>query len=53
VLADSSAPSGPNILAQTSDDTTDACFLTAIAALGKNQDLKLSVKFKAISGWVD
>ena len=53
VKADSSAPSQPNILAQTSADKTSYRFPLAIADDGSFRDLDLSVKFKPISGEVD
>lgn len=53
VKADPSAPSQPNVLAQTSCDKTDYRFPLAIADEGSFQNLELSVKFKAISGEVD
>jgi hypothetical protein len=53
VLADSAAPSKPNVVAQTSTDKTDYRFPLLIADEGSFQDLDLSVKFKAVSGSVD
>lgn len=53
VEADSSAPSKPNVIAQTSNDKTDYRFPLLIADEGSFKDLELSVKFKAISGEVD
>ncbi len=53
VKKDSSAPSKPNVLAQTSEDKTDYRFPLAIVEGTSYQDLALSVKFKAISGSVD
>ena len=53
VQADSSAPSQPNIVAQTSTDQTDYRFPLLISDEGSYQDLDLSVRFKAISGSVD
>lgn len=53
VKADSSAPSQPNVLAQTSNDKTSYRFPLAIADEGSFLDLDLSVKFKPISGEVD
>jgi 3-keto-disaccharide hydrolase len=53
VKADSSAPSPPNVLAQTSTDKTSYRFPVAIADEGSFRDLDLSVKFKPISGDVD
>jgi hypothetical protein len=53
VKADSSAPSQPNVLAQTSTDKTSYRFPLAIADEGSFRDLDLSVKFKPISGEVD
>src|SRR3989441_86197 len=53
VKKDESAPSKPNVLAQTSQDKTDYRFPLAIAESTSYKDLTLSVKFKAISGAVD
>ncbi|HMG33228.1 MAG TPA: family 16 glycoside hydrolase [Blastocatellia bacterium] len=53
VKADPSAPSKPNVLAQTSTDKTDYRFPLAIADEGSFQDLEMSVKFKAVDGSVD
>jgi len=53
VVKDDSAPSPPNVLAQTSADPTDYRFPLAIADDTHYQDLALSVKFKTISGKVD
>ena len=53
VRADASAPSQPNVLAQTSADKTDYRFPLAIADEGSFQNLEISVKFKAVSGEVD
>ena len=53
VQADPTAPSQPNVVAQTSTDRTDYRFPLLIADEGSFGDLHLSVKFKAISGTVD
>jgi hypothetical protein len=53
VTKDDSAPSPPNVLAQTSADPTDYRFPLAIADDTSYKDLALSVKFKTISGKVD
>src|SRR2546425_1910731 len=53
VTADPSAPSKPNVVAQTSTDQTDYRFPLLISDEGSFRDLDLSVKFKAISGSVD
>ncbi len=53
VKKDESAPSKPNVLAQTSEDKTDYRFPLAIAESTSYKDLALSVKFKTISGSVD
>jgi len=53
VQADATAPSQPNLLAQTSADNTDYRFPLAIAQQGSLQNLSLSVKFKAVAGSVD
>ena len=53
VMADPTAPSKPNVVAQTSTDRTDYRFPLLIADEGAFKDLELSVKFKAISGSTD
>lgn len=53
VMADPTAPSKPNVAAQTSTDTTDYRFPLLIADEGSSKDLELSVRFKAVSGKVD
>src|SRR5438477_2621514 len=53
VTADSAAPSKPNVVAQTSADTTDYRFPLLIADESSFKDLELSVRFKAVSGEVD
>jgi hypothetical protein len=53
VKSDDSAPSKPNIVAQTSANTTDYRFPLLIADGNSFRDLDLSVKFKAVSGRVD
>lgn len=53
VKADSSAPSQPNVLAQTSTDKTSYRFPLGIADEGSFLNLDLSVRFKPISGEVD
>lgn len=53
VMADLTAPSKPNVVAQTSTDKTDYRFPLLIADEGSFRDLDLSVKFKAVSGSVD
>jgi len=52
-MADPTAPSKPNVVAQTSTDTTDYRFPLLIADEGSFKDLELSVRFKAVSGEVD
>jgi len=49
VTADPTAPSKPNVVAQTSDDKTYYRFPLLIADEGSFRDLDLSVKFKAVS----
>ena len=51
--ADPTAPSKPNVVAQTSTDQTDYRFPLLIADEGSFQDLDISVRFKAVSGRVD
>jgi hypothetical protein len=53
VLKDESAPSKPNVLAQTSNDRTAGRFPLAIHDNTSFKDGVLSVKFKAISGAAD
>jgi hypothetical protein len=53
VMADPTAPSKPNVVAQTSNDKTDYRFPLLIGDDGTFKDLDLSVKFKAVSGAVD
>jgi hypothetical protein len=53
VAADPTAPSKPNVVAQTSTDKTDYRFPLLIADDGSFKDLDVSVKFKAVSGSVD
>jgi hypothetical protein len=53
VLEDSSAPSKPNVLAQTSNDRTAGRFPLAIWDGASPIDGTLTVKFKAVSGTVD
>jgi hypothetical protein len=53
VQAEPTAPSQPNVLAQTSEDQRDYRFPVAIADEWSFRDLDLSVKYKAISGNVD
>ena len=53
IKSDPTAPSKPNVLAQTSADKTDYHFPLAIAEGGTYRDLELSVKFKAVEGSID
>ncbi len=53
VTKDDSAPSPPNVLAQTSADNTDYRFPLAIADDTRYKDFALSVRFKTLSGKVD
>lgn len=53
VTKDDSAPSKPNVLAQTSQDKTDYRFPLAIAEGTNYKDAAVSVKFKAVAGSVD
>src|SRR6266446_5699483 len=53
VTADPTAPSRPNVVAQTSTDQTDYRFPLLISDESSFQDLDLSVKFKAVSGSID
>lgn len=53
VIDDTTAPSLPNVLAQTAAETTSYHFPLAIADDGSFKDLDLSVRFKPISGRED
>jgi Domain of Unknown Function (DUF1080) len=53
ILADPSAPSKPNVVAQTSTDKTDYRFPLLIGDEGSFRNLDLSVRFKAVSGNID
>ena len=53
VMKEPTAPSQPNVLAQTSQDKTDYRFPLAIAEGTSYKDLALSVRFKTVSGRVD
>lgn len=53
VTTDPTAPSKPNVVAQTSTDQTDYRFPLLVADEGTFQDLDLSAKFKTVSGNVD
>jgi hypothetical protein len=53
VTVDPTAPSKPNVVAQTSTDQTDYRFPLLISDDGSFQDLDLTVKFKAVSGSID
>jgi hypothetical protein len=53
VTADSTAPSKPNVVAQTSRDRTDYRFPLLIADHGTFKNLEISVRFKAVEGEVD
>jgi hypothetical protein len=53
VMADATAPSKPNVVAQTSTEKTDYRFPLLISDEESFKDLELSVKFKAVGGEVD
>jgi len=53
VLADSTAPSKPNVVAQMSVNATDYRFPLLIADEGSFRDLEVTVRFKAVSGDMD
>jgi len=53
VVADRTAPSKPNVLAQLSNDPTDGRFPLAILEKAGFRDGELSVRCKAIAGKVD
>jgi len=50
VVADATAPSQPNVLAQLSDDSTNYRFPLAIVEKTNYKNVVLTVRFKAISG---
>ena len=53
VLADSSAPSKPNVLAQTSKKNPGYHFNVAVAEKTNFSDLEIELKFKAVDGQED
>jgi len=53
VMNDPTAPSPPNVVAQTSVDQTDYRFPLLVADEASFRDLDLKVKFKAVSGSID
>jgi hypothetical protein len=53
IKTDDTAPSKPNVVAQTSEDTTDYRFPLLIADDASFRDLDVRVRFKAVSGRVD
>ena len=53
VVADATAPSAPNVLAQTDADSTSYRFPHCVAGSAAATDLDLSVRFKPVSGSVD
>src|SRR5215470_11342196 len=53
IRSDDTAPSKPNVLAQTSKDQTDYRFPMAVSNEGAFKDLELSVRFKPVSGKID
>ena len=53
VMVDATAPSQPNVLAQTSADKTSYRFPLAVADEGSFRDLDVSVRFKPVSGRED
>ena len=53
VLADPTAPSKPNILAQRSGENSGEQFSLAVVEDSDYQDLELEVKFKAVGGEED
>lgn len=50
IVRDSSAPSAPNVLAQTSNDSANARYPLAISPSAPFKDGRVSVMFKAVSG---
>ena len=53
IQTEARAPSGTHVLAQTDADATDFRFPMAVASEPSLADLKLSVKYKLVSGEVD
>ena len=53
VLADPTAPSAPNVLAQLDGDKTEGRVLTAIAAEPSIKDARVSVRCKPVSGKIE
>lgn len=53
IMADSAAPSGEKILAQTDTDATDGRFPVGVADAPIAEDLRLAVRCKPVSGKVD
>jgi hypothetical protein len=53
VQDDPTAPSGERVLMQTSADTTGSRFPLCIYDTFSSEDVRLSVKFKAVSGTID
>ena len=53
VIAEPSAPSRPNVVAQNSADPTDLRLVLLVGDEGSFKDFDLSVKFKTVSGEVD
>jgi len=53
VVADPTAPSAPNVLAQTDADSTSYRFPHCVVGSAAATDLDLSVRFKPVSGSVD
>src|SRR5258708_4412526 len=53
ILSDSTAPSKPNVLAQTSTDSTGGRFPFAVYNGATVKDGSVSVRFKTISGGTD
>ena len=53
IVPDDTAPSKPNVLAQTSTESTDYHFPMAVLNDGVFKDFELSVKFKPVAGSVD
>src|SRR2546426_2723934 len=53
IAEDSSSPSGPKVLAQTSADSTDYRFPLCIYSPLSAKDVGVAVRFKAVAGEVD
>lgn len=53
VMKDETAPSKPNVFAQTSQDKTDYRFPVAVIDASSYKDVELSVRYKPVKGEID